>query len=70
MISLNDINVGQIARIIDAPDDIKSLFAKFGIGIGQIVTCIAKLGPIVIQKNNQEIAIGKNLSKKIQVDAL
>ena len=42
---------------------------RFGIEPGEYVTIINKLpgGPIVIQKNQQQIAIGRELSKIIEV---
>ena len=42
---------------------------RFGIEKGEEIKVINKLpnGPIVIQKNQQQIAIGKELAKAIQV---
>ena len=42
---------------------------RFGIEIGECITIINKLpgGPIVIQKNQQQIAIGRELAKVIQI---
>jgi len=71
MRNLDAIKVGQKAEIRDFLDqDIKCYSARFGIEEGQIITCIAKPGPVVIQRNQQEIAIGKNLSKQICIKLL
>lgn len=45
---------------------------RFGIESGECVQIINKLpgGPIVIQKNQQQIAIGRELAKAIQVKVL
>ena len=42
---------------------------RFGVETGEMVRIINKLpgGPIVIQKNQQQIAIGKELAQAIQV---
>ncbi len=42
---------------------------RFGIECGECVQIINKLpgGPIVIQKNQQQIAIGRELAKAIEV---
>ena len=42
---------------------------RFGIETGEVVQIINKLpgGPIVIQKNQQQIAIGRELASGIQV---
>lgn len=45
---------------------------RFGIECGECVQIINKLpgGPIVIQKNNQQIAIGRELAKAIEVETV
>lgn len=42
---------------------------RFGIEPGESISIINKLpgGPIVIQKNEQQIAIGRELAKAVQV---
>lgn len=68
MKKLSEVQIGQKAEIADFLDtSIKCFSSRFGIEIGQVVTCIAKPGPIVIQKNHQEIAIGSNLCNQINV---
>lgn len=68
MVSLDKIKVGQKAEISVFNNlSAKCFSSRFGIEVGQIVTCIGKPGSIVIQKAFQEIAIGKKLSKEILV---
>jgi hypothetical protein len=71
MVSLDNIKIGQKAEIsVFNNSSAKCFSSRFGIEVGQIVTCIAKPGSIVIQKAYQEIAIGKKLSKEILVSIL
>ena len=59
--TLKIISIGQEKLSEDA--------MRFGIECGECVQIINKLpgGPIVIQKNQQQIAIGKELAKAIEV---
>lgn len=69
MVSLNDLEIGQDALILKFNSaEIKFNSARFGLAEGGIIKCIAKPGPVVIEKNKQIIAIGKNLSKQIFVN--
>jgi len=71
MVKLSDIEVGQKVEIFQFIDsDIKLFSSRFGIEEGQLVTCTAKPGAVVISKNQQEIAIGKDLSKQIYVKVI
>lgn len=68
MVSLNELKIGQNAEILKIEDaEIKCHTARFGLTEGGIIKCIAKPGAIVIEKNKQILAIGKNLSKQIFV---
>lgn len=69
MLNLSEIEIGQKAEITEFCDpEIKCYSIRFGIEPGQVVKCIARPGgPVVIQRNNQQIAIGENLSEKIMV---
>ncbi|MDD3150161.1 MAG: FeoA family protein [Candidatus Gastranaerophilales bacterium] len=67
--TLKNIEVGQKACIKDFADSQTQCYScRFGLAKGQIVTCIAKPGAIVLKKNHQEIAIGKKLSEKIFIE--
>lgn len=70
-ITLNKLKKGQCAKIIEFKNsEIKLQSSRFGIEVGQVIKCIASLGTIVIQKNQQQIAIGKGLSLQIMVKEL
>ena len=67
-INLYEIKKGQQAQILDFNNHELMLdMARFGIGVGVVIKCVEKFGNVVIQRNNQHIAIGKELSKTIIV---
>lgn len=69
MVSLSELKIGQDAEILKFNNsEIKCNSARFGLVEGGIIKCIAKPGPIVIEKNKQILAIGKNLSGQIFVN--
>ncbi len=45
---------------------------RFGLTEGAVITCseVIPLGPIIINKNRQEIAVGRTLAGKITVEPL
>lgn len=62
---------GQIVKIMSIVDSaIRAQAIRFGIAEGEVVRCeqIVPAGPVVIKKNNQEIAIGRGLAKQIVVE--
>jgi Fe2+ transport system protein FeoA len=62
---------GQFVRITLISDiDVKIKAIRFGISEGEIVQLneIIPAGPVVIRKNNQEIAIGRGLAGRIEVE--
>ena len=66
--TLNELKKGRSAKIIEFINpETRLQSARFGIEVGQVIKCIAKFGTVVIQKNQQQIAIGKGLSKEILV---
>ena len=68
MVKLSELKAGQTAQIYNFIDPMAKCYSqRFGIEEGQIIKCIAKPGAVVIQRNNQVIAIGKNLSKQIYI---
>ncbi|MCK7483754.1 MAG: ferrous iron transport protein A [Candidatus Moduliflexus flocculans] len=68
MKNLGEIKAGQQVEILEFVDSaINCLFTRFGIEKGQVVTCVGKPGPVIIQKKQQEIAIGKDLSRQVLV---
>lgn len=67
---LSDIRKGHVVTITSIPDDsIRAQAYRFGIDIGETVTCLEKLrrGPVVIEKNFQEIALGRYVADHISV---
>lgn len=68
---LDQIRAGEEVIIKEIPDDqAKTQFIRFGIGEGSTVTCHSKIpfGPVVLKKNRQEIAIGRELARTITVE--
>lgn len=62
---------GQKIKIVSLPDEYTRAQAiRFGISEGTVVTCreVVPAGPIVIARNRQEIAIGRNLARLIGVE--
>lgn len=66
--TLRDLKKGQKAEIIEFTDnEIRLNSARIGIEVGNIIKCVANIGPVVIRKNQQQIAIGEVLSQAILV---
>ncbi|MFN3428900.1 MAG: ferrous iron transport protein A [Candidatus Sericytochromatia bacterium] len=69
--TLDQVNRGQrvIIRGIDSPE-VKTQIIRFGLGEGESAVCqeVLPQGPIVLRKNRQEIAIGRNLARSIHVE--
>ncbi|MFZ5597826.1 MAG: FeoA family protein [Bacillota bacterium] len=64
---------GQRLRIVSLPDELtRARSMQFGISEGTEITCLEVIpaGPIVIARNRQEIAIGRNLARLIGVEPL
>ena len=67
---LSDAKVGSTFEVISISDEkLLSDAMRFGIEVNSNLKVIAKLpgGPIVIQKDEQQIAIGKDLAKAVEV---
>ena len=68
--TLFDTKAGFNLTIYSLPDgEIKLQLIRLGISEGAQVDCLQRLpgGTIVLQKNHQEIAIGRDLAKRIFV---
>lgn len=68
--TLFESSMGQGLRIRSVPSGpMKTLFLRLGINEGEVVFCFERLpgGTVVIQKNRQQIAIGRKLAKQIMV---
>ncbi len=71
--TLDKVHRGQKIKIIFLPDELTRIQAiRLGIAEGTVVTCqeVVPSGPIVIAKNKQEIAIGRELARLIGVEPM
>ncbi|QNO15656.1 ferrous iron transport protein A [Alkalicella caledoniensis] len=67
---LTDCRKGDVVEIMDIHDNwAKEQVIRFGIVQGVKVTCvsISTHGPVVIKKNNQQIALGYQIAKEVKV---
>lgn len=69
---LHEIKTNQDFLIKRIPGDIKAELMRLGVCEGDKLKTLIKIpqGPIVLMKDLQEIAVGENLSKKIEVQSL
>jgi Fe2+ transport system protein FeoA len=68
---LNNCRRGQMIKILSIADSIvRAQAIRFGISEGEVVRCqeVVPAGPVVLKKNNQEIAVGRGLASKIKVE--
>lgn len=71
MTTLDKAQKGQVVKIISIDNPtIKTQAIRLGIGEGEVVTCreIIPAGPVVICKCKQEVAIGRQLARKIGIE--
>ncbi|QXM06420.1 FeoA family protein [Crassaminicella indica] len=71
--TLDLIAKGQKLEIVHIPDSsIRAQAIRLGIYEGAKLVCSEKLpaGPVILQNRMQEIAIGRNLAKKIAVKSI
>ena len=64
---------GQTIEVVNIPDaSIRAQAIRLGIYEGAKLICSEKLpaGPVILQNRMQEIAIGRNLAKKITIKAI
>jgi ferrous iron transport protein A len=67
---LSEIKRGQTVRVSRIDDaSIRTHLIRFGIGEGSPLKCLEKIpcGPFMVKHNRQEIAIGREIAKKIIV---
>lgn len=68
--TLDKAKKGTPVTIVNLPSgQFRSQLIRLGISEGDTIKCIERLpgGTIVVQKNRQEIAVGYDLAKKIEV---
>ncbi len=71
MMTLDKVKRGQTFTISVIPNEgIRAQAIRFGIATGEWVTCeeVIPAGPIVIRKNRQMIALGRQLAKEINIE--
>jgi Fe2+ transport system protein FeoA len=71
--TLDLIKKGQKLEIMQIPDPyIRAQAIRIGIYEGAKLMCSEKLpaGPVILQNRMQEIAIGRNLAKKIDIKTI
>lgn len=69
MLLLEDVKPGDKLIIESIPKSLYSEILRLGISEGEEVLCISKLpgGPVVMENDLQEIAIGNEIAKLIKV---
>ncbi|MDK2917827.1 MAG: hypothetical protein PWQ37_560 [Candidatus Petromonas sp.] len=68
--TLDFANRGQKIEIVNIPDsNVRVQAIRLGLCEGAKLVCSEKIpaGPVILQNRMQEIAIGRNLAKKIQI---
>lgn len=67
---LTEIKRGQSVRVDRIEDEeLRTQLIRFGIGEGSLIRCVERIpfGPFMVRHNRQEIAIGRKVAEKIQV---
>lgn len=67
---LCELKKGQKATVTEVPEgELRHKLLRFGIAPGAKVKCHAKppLGPVVVRFGGQEIALGRDIAKKVKV---
>jgi len=68
--TLDRIKRGQFFTITNIPDDtVRAQAIRFGISTGEWLFCeeVVPAGPVVVRRNRQLIALGRNLTKEINI---
>ncbi|MBE0416352.1 MAG: ferrous iron transport protein A [Coriobacteriia bacterium] len=68
--TLDCLRRGDSCEVLGIGDEMARITAlRFGMSEGAHVSCVTKIpaGPIVVRSGRQEIAIGRNLAKRITV---
>lgn len=69
--TLSEVRRGERFNIKHIPDDLVRVQAlRFGISEGAVLSCHEKVpgGPVIIKRNLQEIAVGRNLANNIIIE--
>ena len=71
--TLDTMSRGQCCRVLGIDDDrARGQALRFGMGEGAMLSCITKIpaGPLVMRSGRQEIAIGRDLARRIRIEAV
>lgn len=69
--SVSELRRGDWARVIRIPDEaLRVQLLRFGIHAGSRVQCHVRLplGPVVLKSGGQEIALGRQVARSIEVE--
>lgn len=69
--TLDEVKRGQSFKITEITNDsVRVQALRFGISTGEWLTCeeVIPVGPIVVRKNRQLLAMGRSLAQGIQVE--
>ncbi len=66
--NLKKVKAGQKIEITEIPSELTSQLLRLGISKGDIVRCISSIpgGPVILQQELQELALGESYSKLIE----
>lgn len=72
MANLNNCKKNSQVKLCGMPDSIRTNLIRMGLCAGDIVKCITKIpgGPVVVAKDLQEIAIGEEFAREIEVEEI
>jgi Fe2+ transport system protein FeoA len=68
--SLCDLKRGQVATVLEVPEgELRHKLLRFGLAPGMKVRCHAKLplGPVVVRFGGQELALGRDIARRVMV---
>lgn len=71
--TLECLSRGDRCRVLGIDDErVRGQAIRFGMGEGSMVSCVTKLpaGPVVLRSGRQEIAIGRQLARRIRIERL
>jgi Fe2+ transport system protein FeoA len=66
--NLKGAKAGQKVEITDIPKNLSGELLRLGIAAGDILTCVSSIpgGPVILQQELQELALGEKFSKQIE----
>lgn len=70
--NLKSIKAGDKIVLTSIPDDLVSDLLRLGVSNGDTLVCVSSIpaGPVILQQDLQEIAIGEQLSRQIQCEKI